>query len=67
MRIKPCEGFVTLLSSSEVSVVLNISSSHANSNLPNRCFSHEYFLIYKYSTNLLALLHSYSYILGFHV
>ena len=58
---------VTFLSSSEVSVLLNISSSLANNNLPSRCFSHEQFLISKYLTILQALLHSQFYMLGFHI
>ena len=33
------------LSRSKVSVVFNISSSHANIDLPNRRFLHEHFLI----------------------
>ena len=49
---------VTSLSSSEVSFVFIISSSHANTNLPNRRFSHEQLLMSKYSSILHALLHS---------
>ena len=49
---------VTFSLSSEFSVVFNISSSHDNTNLPIRRFSHEQFLISKYSSVLHALLHS---------
>ena len=41
-----------------LSVVLNISLSHANTNLPNRRFTHEQFLILKYLSILHILLHS---------
>ena len=41
-----------------LSVVLNISLSHANTNLPNRRFTHEQFLIPKYLSILHVLLHS---------
>ena len=56
---------VTFLSSSEASVVFNISSSHAN--LPNRRFSYEQFLMPKYSWTLHTSLHSQSCVLGFHI
>ena len=39
---------VTFLSSSEVSVVSNISLSQSNTNLQNRHFWYEQFLIFKY-------------------
>ena len=55
------------LSSSEVSVVFNISSSYANDILSNRRFSHEQFLISKYFPISYALLHSKSHVLGFYI
>ena len=58
---------VTFLSLSEVSVVFNISASHANTYLPNRYFLHEQILISKYSSILHALWDSQSYVLGFHI
>ena len=39
----------TFLSLTKVSVVLNVSSSHSNTNLTIRRFSQEQFLISKYS------------------
>ena len=39
-------SYVTLLLTSEVSVVFDISSSHVNINLLNRRFSNEQFLIW---------------------
>ena len=39
---------VTFLSSSESSVVFNISFTHANTNLPNRRFSNDKFLRSRY-------------------
>lgn len=41
-------SYVTFLSSRDLSVVLNISRSHAYTNLPNRPFSHEEHVICKY-------------------
>ena len=58
--------YVTFLSTSEVLVVSNISSSHANINLPYRRFFHEQLLVSKYLLILHALLHSQSNVLGFH-
>ena len=49
---------VTFLPSSETLVVFNISSSHANTTLPIKRFSHDQFLIDKYSLILHALLYS---------
>ena len=64
--IKP--SFFTCLSTNDVaSIVFHISSGHTNSNLSERCFLHKQLLIFKYSTILHALLHSQSYILGFHI
>ena len=51
----------------EVLVALNISSTHANTNLPKRRFSHEQFLISKHLSILHALLHSQSHVLGLHI
>ena len=48
----------TFLWLSKVSVVFNISSLHANTNLPMRRFSQEQFLISKYSSILHALFYS---------
>ena len=48
----------TFLWLSKVSVVFNISSLHANTNLPMRHFSQEQFLISKYSSILHALFYS---------
>ena len=56
---------VTFLSSSEISVVFSITSSHASTNLPNRHFLQEIFLISKYSSIFHALLHSQSHVPGF--
>ena len=42
----------------QVSVVFNISPSHANTNLSSRLFSYEQFSISKYSSILHALSHS---------
>ena len=56
----------TSLLSNEAWVVFNTSSSHANTNLPNRRLPHEKFLIYKYSLILHALLHPQSHVLVFH-
>ena len=56
---------VTFLSSSEISVVFSITSSHASTNLPNRRFLQEIFLISKYSSIFHALLHSQSHVPGF--
>ena len=56
---------VTFLSSSEISVVFSITSSHASTNLPNRRFLQEIFLISKYWSILHAFLHSQSHVLGF--
>ena len=56
---------VTFLSSSEISVVFSITSSHASTNLPNRYFLQEIFLISKYSSIFHALLHSQSHVPGF--
>ena len=50
-----------------LSVVFSISSSHADTNLPNRHFLHEQFLMFKYSTIFHALLHSQSHVQGFHI
>ena len=50
--------YVTFSSTSEVSVVFNISSSDA--------FLHEQFLVSKYSSVLHALLHSQLHTLEFH-
>ena len=58
---------VTFLSSSGFPFVFGISASDFNTNLLIRCFSHEKFLISKYSSILHALLHSHSHVLGFHV
>ena len=58
---------VIFLSSSESSVTFNISSSHANTNLSIRPFSHEQFLISKYLSILHALLLSQPHALGFHI
>ena len=55
------------LSSSEASVVFNISSSHANAILSIRRFLHWQFLISKYSSILHALLHSQLHVLGFYI
>ena len=49
---------LTSLSPFEVLVVFNISSSHANTNLPNRCFQHKQYLLSKCSSIAHALLHS---------
>ena len=49
---------VIFLSSSEASVAFNISSSHTNTNLSIRRFSHKHFLMSKYLSILHALLHS---------
>ena len=49
---------VTFLSSCEASVAFNLSSSHTNTNLSIRRFSHEQFLMSKYLSILHALLHS---------
>ena len=40
---------VTFLLLSEISVGFNFSSSHAITNLPIRYFSHDQFLVFKYS------------------
>ena len=58
--------FHVFLSSSEVSVVFNISFSHANTDLPNHGSLHEEILISNYSSILHALLNSQSHMLGFH-
>ena len=58
---------VTFLSSNELSVVFNILSSHANTNLPNRRFLREQFLISKHSLILHALLYSQPHIPGFYI
>ena len=58
---------VTFLPSRKVSVVLNISSSHADTNLPVRRFLHEQFLVLKYPSILHALLYFQSHVLGFHI
>ena len=58
---------VTFLPSTKVSVVLNISSSHAYTNLPVRRFLHEQFLVLKYPSILNALLYFQSHVLGFHI
>ena len=55
------------LSLRKVLVEFNISSSHSNNSLPIRFFSHEQFLISKYSSILHALLHSQSHVPGFHI
>ena len=52
----------TFLSTSQVSVVFNISSSHANNNLPNIRFLLEQFSKPKYKSILHALLHSQSHV-----
>ena len=54
------------LSSSEVSLVFNIASSSASTNLPNRRFSHKNYLVSKYSSILHVLLHSQSHVLRIH-
>ena len=58
---------VTFLSFSQVSVVYNISSSYANTNLSNGCVSHKQFLISKYLPILHGLLLKQSHVLGFHI
>ena len=58
---------VTFFSWSEVSVVFDTSYLHANTNSPIRRFSHEQFLVSKYSSILHALLHSQSHVLGFQI
>ena len=58
---------VTFLSLSAVSVAFNISSSHPNTNLPNKCFSHKQFLMSKYSSIFYELLHKQSHLPGFHI
>ena len=57
---------VTFLSSGDVSVVFNVSSSHSNTNLLINRFSHGQFLVCKYSSILHALLRSQTHLLGFH-
>ena len=47
---------VTFLLISGVSVVFNISSSHANTNLRNSCRTHEQFLIVKIFVNFASLI-----------
>ena len=47
-------------------LLFNISSSHPNTNLPIRCFSHDQFLVSKYSSILHALLDLQSHVLEFH-
>ena len=58
---------VAFLSTSEVSFVFNIPSSHAYPSLPKRRFLNEQFLISKCSRILHALLPSQSHVLGFHI
>ena len=58
---------IAILLSSEVSIVFNVSSLHVNTNLSNRHFPHEQFLISKYSSILHALLHSQPHLLWFHM
>ena len=48
-------------------LAFNILSSYSNSNFSIRRFSHEQFLITKYSSILHALLHSQPHILRFHI
>ena len=58
---------IFLLSKSEVSVVFNISSSYANTNLPNRRFSQQQFLICQYPSILHVLLQKQSHVTGLHI
>ena len=44
---------------------VTVTSSHASTNLPNRHFLQEIFLISKYSSIFHALLHSQSHVPGF--
>ena len=53
------------LSSSEISVVCNTSSSHVNTNLKYRGFLHKHSLKSKYSSVLYALLHSQLHVLNY--
>ena len=55
------------LSINKASFVFNIPSSQKNTEIPNRHFLYEQFLIFKYSSILHALLHSQSHVLGFHI
>ena len=54
-------------STSEVSVLFNISSSHSNTYLPINRFLHEQFLVSKYSLISRGLLYSQSHVRGFHM
>lgn len=58
---------VTFSLLSNVSLVFNISSSHFSTNLKNRCFLDETFLISKYSSISQTLLHCQSHVVGFHM